>query len=1166
MAGKAEQKIIDVKIKGVKDLLKLKKELNALKKEQKSASVSNKKQEKDWVDKERAITKATKKYREHRKELTKLNKEQKETGKGSQAFGKNMLKTAVSITAVVTAVRFLGRVFSTVASTFSEFEFTMAKVLAVSGATEQEFKDLTKTAEELGRTTFFTAEQVGQLQLAYSKLGFTAQEIQNAVKPTLDLATATGTDLARAAQVAGAAVRGFGLDASETERVVDVMAVSFASSAMDIEKWQTSMTKVAPIAKSAGFSIEDTAAMMSKLTDSGIEASIAGTSLRNILLKMQDPTSELSMRFGRTIHSLDDLVPAMKLFVKEGGSMADVMEVVDLRQAAAFEQLLTMADGTLDLRDALLAANGEGERMAAIIGNTMQGAFLKFKSALQGLSISLMKNYSPVLQKAMENTAKFFNELASEENIGKLVKALSIIKNIAIAIGAYKIGIVALSAAQRISTAATAAWTTMTGGARVATDAMSASLVRLRTAIAKTGIGLAVLGLADLAFNLATFNKESRESTKWLEELDNKTSKSEDSVEKLQKALNRLTNARKTLDKFTKEDIKNIDKNSLEYAKYQKQLVIATQATNTLNGAFKSSGIDLIDLQTDVEDTKKKFAELAKQMRNTAAVATLSKMTQDIIQTKMTADTVLDELVNKFKETGEDLDAVDIVGMAGTMEAQSGYKNWITNLANNLTSFFTGQERSWETVAKAIDEAGISLGDFTKYAKPFGDGEMEMNKDLDALHARLKELYPDFEDFIKLIDGGDDKGKGGDNTVTNWSEKMMEALNAVKKKREELTISEKEYNEQILSEKKRILKRELDESKLTATRRLQLEGQIADIEIKQNKNKFADKVLAEQTAYNEGKRLIEQDSIDRKDTALETNRRLLELERDHLREMLKLRKLYGEDVTAIEEALAKNKQNLNKQEKAEIKEVANFMVDLAKTSADATFQIMSNNLNRERDAAEKSISDRYEWEINALDRQLDQKSISQADYNGRKQIADTERENKENQLALEMAAKEKKMAVSQAVINGALGITKALVNPPTAPFIIPMIIATTAAQIGVINSQQFAQGGMVEGKSHAQGGEKFAVGGRVVELEGGEAVINKRSTSMFRNQLSAMNAAGGGVKFADGGLLNSSSFNSVKFNAAQFNQASGSNKVVVVESDITDSQSKVKAIQSNASF
>jgi len=119
---------------------------------------------------------------------------------------------------------------------------------------------------------------------------------------------------------------------------------------------------------------------------------------------------------------------------------------------------------------------------------------------------------------------------------------------------------------------------------------------------------------------------------------------------------------------------------------------------------------------------------------------------------------------------------------------------------------------------------------------------------------------------------------------------------------------------------------------------------------------------------------------------------------------------------------------------------------------------------------------------------------------------------------------------------------------------------------GVVEA--FANGGMVQGKSHANGGEKFAVGGRVVELEGGEAVINKRSTSMFRNQLSAMNSAGGGVKFADGGLLNMPSFSQQQFNALGQNQMmgamGGASKVVVVEADITSTQNSVSVIESDA--
>ena len=142
------------------------------------------------------------------------------------------------------------------------------------------------------------------------------------------------------------------------------------------------------------------------------------------------------------------------------------------------------------------------------------------------------------------------------------------------------------------------------------------------------------------------------------------------------------------------------------------------------------------------------------------------------------------------------------------------------------------------------------------------------------------------------------------------------------------------------------------------------------------------------------------------------------------------------------------------------------------------------------------------------------------------------------------------------------------------PFPLNLVVAAGASAVvgNLIDGQldKFEHGGLVQGKSHAQGGEKFAVGGRVVELEGGEAVINKRSTAMFSNQLSAMNAAGGGVKFADGGMLNSPSFSQQEFNALGQNQMMGamssSSKVVVVESDITNSQNNVSVIQSQATI
>ena len=88
-------------------------------------------------------------------------------------------------------------------------------------------------------------------------------------------------------------------------------------------------------------------------------------------------------------------------------------------------------------------------------------------------------------------------------------------------------------------------------------------------------------------------------------------------------------------------------------------------------------------------------------------------------------------------------------------------------------------------------------------------------------------------------------------------------------------------------------------------------------------------------------------------------------------------------------------------------------------------------------------------------------------------------------------------------------------------------IARGAGIIASIKSAKFADGGLVNGPSHANGGVKFAVGGQVNELEGGEAVINKRSTSMFGPILSALNVAGGGKKFAQGGIINDARLSSL---------------------------------------
>ena len=165
---------------------------------------------------------------------------------------------------------------------FKDFEQAAADVASVLGKTKEETLALQDAAKDLGSTTVFTATQVQELQKELAKLGFSEQQILASTEAILQLAAATGTDLARAAEVAASTVKGFGLQAEDTQLVVDVMAKSFSSSSLDMEKFATAMAIVAPVAKNAGFSIQETTAQLGILTDRGVDASSAATALRNL--------------------------------------------------------------------------------------------------------------------------------------------------------------------------------------------------------------------------------------------------------------------------------------------------------------------------------------------------------------------------------------------------------------------------------------------------------------------------------------------------------------------------------------------------------------------------------------------------------------------------------------------------------------------------------------------------------------------------------------------------------------------------------------------------------------------------------------------------------------------------------------------------------------------
>lgn len=295
----------------------------------------------------------------------------------------------------------------------ADFEATMSEVKAITGATGAEFQELEKDARRLGASTKFTATQVGQLQVAYGRLGFTTREILNATEATLDLAAATGEDLAKSADVAGSTVRGFALNAKETQRVVDVMASSFNKTALGLENFTESMKYVAPVANAAGATVEETTALLGVLADSGIRGSMAGTSLRKIFTDMTKDGRPLKERLAE--------------LGERGITLADSFDEVGRTAQTSLLILSKNTEKTDALTKSFQNVTGEAAKMARIMQDNLTGDVTKLSSAWEGLILSL-SNSEP-LRRVTQHITGLLNSLSGTADLSfeldNLAKAIN---------------------------------------------------------------------------------------------------------------------------------------------------------------------------------------------------------------------------------------------------------------------------------------------------------------------------------------------------------------------------------------------------------------------------------------------------------------------------------------------------------------------------------------------------------------------------------------------------------------------------------------------------------------------------------------------------------------------------------------------------------------------
>lgn len=300
---------------------------------------------------------------------------------------------AVVTTAIYTVKRALQGIFKP----FQDLEYRMSMVRAVSQATDEEFIALEQNARDLGATTEYTATEVAGLQLAYARMGFVPDQIIKITGATLDLATATGEDLAKSADVVGTTLRGFNLEAEQTQRVVDVMTQAFNGSSLQLDSFYESMKYVAPIASVANVSLEQTSAMLGVLADRGIRGSQAGTALRRIF-------TEMAKEGGSVTERLDQLS-------KKGLTLGGAMDEVGRYAMTALTVLSKSKDSVDNLTVSLDNSAGAAKKAADIMRDNMKGDMDKFLSAAQEKLISIGEFLSPLARGVMQMGTTFVTSL-----------------------------------------------------------------------------------------------------------------------------------------------------------------------------------------------------------------------------------------------------------------------------------------------------------------------------------------------------------------------------------------------------------------------------------------------------------------------------------------------------------------------------------------------------------------------------------------------------------------------------------------------------------------------------------------------------------------------------------------------------------------------------------
>ena len=356
----------------------------------------------------------------------------KEMGDKVSGVGEKMLPATAAVVGLGTAA----------VKTAADFDSQMSKVAAISGATGDDLDALKEKAREMGAKTKFSASEAGEAFEYMAMAGWKTGDMLDGIEGIMNLAAASGEDLATTSDIVTDALTAFGLSASDSGHFADILAAASSNANTNVSMMGETFKYAAPIAGALGYTAEDTALAIGLMANAGIKSSQAGTSLRKIMTELQgeikisgeaigDVVIQTTNADGSMRELNDILMDCRTAFsgLTESEKAAAAETLVGKTAMSGFLAIMNASESDVNkLSDAIANCDGTSQKMADTMQDNLEGQLTILKSQLQELAISFGEILMPAVRSfvsALQKVVDWFNSLS--DGTKRLITTLALL-------------------------------------------------------------------------------------------------------------------------------------------------------------------------------------------------------------------------------------------------------------------------------------------------------------------------------------------------------------------------------------------------------------------------------------------------------------------------------------------------------------------------------------------------------------------------------------------------------------------------------------------------------------------------------------------------------------------------------------------------------------------